>query len=133
MVAGFGPNTDVNYANFLQQDGTTKRVYLDSADSTSKGSLIYYDLSNDEADITAWASVAGYDCTGDTLTVKKVSGNIITFEEGNAQYAVDADTLFFDYIDDDPVVAELADIAAGDTLKVYKEQNEAIGALVLVD
>lgn len=132
MVAGKGTNKDGAYVQLLTTGDAVKYTVKTGSDTTyfKKGQVINYNLSSGDVKIldpgTNWAQFAV------KAVIDKVSGNI--FKIDGVNYSVDKDTLYFDYTEDDPVVAVKGDFAAGDEVIIYQEKADGpLGAIVLVD
>ncbi|HWQ76188.1 MAG TPA: S-layer homology domain-containing protein [Syntrophomonas sp.] len=140
VVAGRGINSDGAYVKLITT-GEAVKYTVKSADVVyAKGDVVLYDIVSGKVKIKNMGSTGtsplNWKVAGEQMTISKISGNIITLKNlagKTANYAVDSDTRYFDYTEDDPVAVEKSDLAAGDIVLVYQEDTGAIGAIELVD
>jgi hypothetical protein len=133
MVTGRGTDSDGPYVK-LMTTGDPVKYTVKTGTAPAKGNMMHYDLVSGEVKVLAWTTggVAWANSGAATLTIDDISGKVFTIN--NKNYAVDADTLYFDFTDDDPVIAEKGDFAADDKVLIYQEAaGDALAAIVLVD
>jgi hypothetical protein len=128
MVVGSGTNADGKYVK-LMTTGDAVKYTVKSGTVPAKGNLMNYRLVSGKV-VNEYFTGWNYD--GDEMTIDSISRNI--FKIDGVNYAVNSDTLYFDFTDDDPVAAEKGDFSADDAVKVYQENaGDALSAIVLVN
>ncbi|HWQ75072.1 MAG TPA: S-layer homology domain-containing protein [Syntrophomonas sp.] len=144
MVTSKGTDSNGAYVK-LMTTGDPVKYTIKSVNGVyySKGKVINYDLVSGKVKMLDWSNWNQYGDSGN-LVIDKISGKVFTItdtkgtdpttDDVTVSYAVDADTLYFDYTDDDPVVAEKGDFATDDRVLIYQEKSgDALAAIVLVD
>ncbi len=107
VVMGKGINSDGDYVDLLNADGTT-RYEVAAGTATAKGTIAEYTLSGGKATINVFVPAAAVD-----VTKIDIPNNII--EINSVGYLFDEDTLFFDTYDTDaPKAITASDIARGE-------------------
>jgi hypothetical protein len=138
MLAKIGRDVDGDYALLLNTDGTTTKYTVKDKGNTTfaKNNVISYEIAGGDLKNTDFA---GYNMAGAVIfTIDKVNNNILTLDDPadllDGNYYVDADTLYWDSTDDDPKAIDKGDIAAGDKIRIYREDKSgAIDAIQVVD
>lgn len=144
MVTSKGTDSNGAYVK-LMTTGEPVKYTIKSVNGVyySKGKVINYDLVSGKVKMLDWSNWNKYGDSGN-LVIGKISGKVFTItdtkgtdsttDDVTVSYAVDADTLYFDYTDDDPVVAEKGDFATDDRVLIYQEKSgDALAAIVLVN